>query len=111
MERFGDFSRGPVFLTVRGPQGAALSAEVTVGLGSCGLSDASLRMDGTDVLAGVPLSLARPNGGSEVRFAVSLASGEVGAYRLEVSPFSVADLDEDGDVDLDDYRLLSLCME
>ncbi|UCG17224.1 MAG: hypothetical protein JSV19_04175 [Phycisphaerales bacterium] len=108
IERFGDFSRGPMFLTVRGADGAALDAEITVDVTSCGMADESLRVDGTDELADQPMPVERLTAPARVRFTVSLAGGEVGVYSLALYP--PADFDQDGDVDLGDFAVFAACI-
>lgn len=109
IERFGDFSRGPVYLTVRGPAGGGFQGTITIDLIACGLSNESRRVAARDVLAGQPLSVERLREPARAILAVSLAVGEVGVYSLEPAPVALADFDQDGDADLADFSLFRAC--
>lgn len=111
IERFGDFSRGPVLLTVRGAAGAALQADVTLDVTSCGLADESALLQVEDVLTDQPVAAELLSDPARVRFSVSLEAGEVGVYRITAIPFLPGDFDQDGDVDLDDYEYFADCLE
>jgi hypothetical protein len=82
IERFGDFHRGPVLLTVRGVQRQSLDSTVTVDLAGCGLSGGFSSLEVMDLLAEQPISAEVNHGAMEVHFPVSLEAGEVGVYRV-----------------------------
>lgn len=108
IERFGDFSRGPVLLTVRGVDGAALTAEITIDLQACGLDDSLILAAAEDILSGEPLAPVMASGPKWACFDAALEAGEVGVFRFQSVLF--ADLDEDGDVDHDDLDVFTWCM-
>jgi hypothetical protein len=110
LERFGDFSRGNVLITVRGPDGTALAADITLNLLACGLIVPSGPVELEDVLAGQPLVFERMAEPDRIRFDVSLGAGEVGVYRLVPAPLAPADFDGDGDVDLKDFGHFQVCL-
>jgi hypothetical protein len=109
IERFGDFTRSPVYLTVRGPDGAALAAEVTLNLEGCALPSPWRLLDGYDMHTGTAVTVQRSDDLATLRFDVSLAAGAVGVYRF--TPRLAGDFDEDGDVDLDDFASLAFCLQ
>ncbi len=110
VERFGGFARGSVLLTVRGPEGAALDAEVMLDLAACGLASEFRPVDSMDVLADQPLGIERLSEPARARFTVSLAAGEVGVYRFQPVPLASADFDQDCDVDQEDFGHLQACL-
>jgi hypothetical protein len=103
VERFGDFARGPVLLTVRGSEGAALHAESTLDLAACGLGDESWAVVSRDRLNDLPIAAERLGDPPRLRWTVVLDAEEVGVYAFAAAPAEPGDLDLDGDVDLDDY--------
>jgi hypothetical protein len=111
IERFGDFLRGSVLLTVRGPGGAELQADVTVDLTACGLADEPTLVDASDLLTGQPLAVDLLSDPARARFGVSLGAGEVGVYQLTPVAWLPGDFDEDGDVDLDDFAAFAYCLQ
>jgi len=110
-ERFGDFSRGAVLLTVRGPEGAALEAEVTLDLTACGLSNECWPLETREIVTDQPLAIELLSDPVRARFSASLEAGEVGVYEFAPNPFPPGDIDGDGDVDLSDFALLLFCLE
>jgi hypothetical protein len=110
IERFGDFARGDVLLTVRGSNGGALESEIELDLVACGLARPILPVDSVDVLADQPLTVERGPDPGQARFEVSLSAGEVGVYRFQVAPAARADFDVDGDVDLTDFGHFQACL-
>ena len=106
IERFGDFSRGTVLLAVRGADGAAVDAEITLNLEGCGLDADAAPASLTELLAAQPLSFEYTSNPRLAHFNVLLAPGEVGVYEFLPGPRPPADLDGDGDVDFDDLNFL-----
>ncbi len=111
MERFGDFSRGTVLLTVRGPEGVALQAEVTLDLTACGLNNESWPLETREIVADQPLTVELLSDPIRAWFTVSLDAGEVGVYEFAPNPFPPGDMDRDEDVDGSDFALLLFCFE
>jgi hypothetical protein len=83
IERFGDFRRGPVSLTVRGQGGEPLDTVVTLDLESSGLGLAPQSVEVRDLLNDRLIPAELISDGSQIRFALSLGGGEVGAYRVD----------------------------
>jgi len=110
IERFGDFSRGPVLLTVCGVDGAALQALITLELDGCGLGSAAQPDELRNVLADEPVAFELLDDPTRARFAVALAAGEVGVYQLTRRPEQPGDFDADGDVDPADYVYFAECL-
>ncbi len=106
IERFGDFTRGPVLLTVRATDWGPLETEVTLDLADCGLAPAR-PWSAADLLNG--RSVQPVAEGPSARFGVALAAGEVGVYRFEAAPFVKPDFDRDEDVDQADFGHLQAC--
>jgi hypothetical protein len=111
IERFGDLSRGPVLLTVRGPQGAALQADVTLDLDACGLTGAQWPLEAREIVTDQPLAVELLSDPVRARFPVTLAVGEVGVCEFAPNPFPPGDLDEDQDVDSTDFAYFLYCLE
>jgi len=111
IERFGDFSRGTVLLTVRGPEGAALQAEVTLDLTACGLSNESWPLETREIVTDEPLTIELLSDPIRARFSASLEAGEVGVYEFAPNPFPPGDMDQDGDVDAADFVHLLFCFQ
>lgn len=97
LERFGDFARGDVLLTVRGADQAALEALVAVDLMEAGMDSPCVSAGVWDVLADLPVPAQRLDNPPRMCFFVSLAAEQVGVYRLR--PFGTGDFDLDDDVD------------
>jgi hypothetical protein len=111
IERFGDFSRGPVLLTVRGPQGAACQAEITLDLIACGLTNTHWPLQTHQIVTGQALPVEYLTDPVRARFTVALDAGEVGVYEFAPNPFPPGDLDEDQDVDATDFAHFLYCFE
>jgi len=109
IERFGSFRRGPVLLTVRGPQGEPLQAEVTLDIAACGLATASWRIDARDLIADQPLDVDLFDDPPRACFSTSLDAGAVGVYELRPDPVPNGDFDGDEDVDLTDLLHFLFC--
>lgn len=110
VERFGDFARGPVLLTIRGRDRAALSAVVTLDMGLCHLPTLKAPVQVWDVLTGQAVTATRSCDGLCMSVPVSLDAGRVAVYRFELSPSVAADFDGDYDVDQDDFAHLQMCL-
>ena len=110
MERFGHVSRGPVYLTVRTPDGGPLAAEVTLDLALCGLRTASWQLTGRDVLADQPVSLTLLDDPPRARFSASVGAGEVRVYEIAPHPVPNGDFDGNGVLDLADFAALLTCL-
>lgn len=108
VERFGDFARGDVYLTVRGAGQAALEAQVSLDLAGAGMPEPCPRVIARDVLADAPIQAARLTGPPRLRFNVSLGAGEVGVYRF--ARFVAGDCDGDRDVDSADWLHFESCL-
>jgi hypothetical protein len=106
MERFGDFSRGPVYLTVRGADMAAYSGELTVNLTGCGLVRPSMQARVTDAFTGDEQPATRTDQRSSLT--VAAEAGDVRVFRLEASG-GIPDFDGDTDVDQEDFGHLQTC--
>lgn len=109
MERFGDFRRDVVYLTVRSEDGSELQTEITVDLAECGLGDVNWPLDARDVLNDEML-IVDPNGFGFARLDISLAAGEVGVFALTPAAFPAGDVTRDGVFDVADLNLLDLSM-
>jgi hypothetical protein len=87
-ERFGDFARGPVYLTLRGAGSAAYEGEITVDLPGCGLSNDSAVIAVKDVLSGNTQSATRS--GRVLTTKMSIPAGDVRVLQLEAVPATQA---------------------
>ena len=105
-ERFGDFARGPVYLTVRGPGRAAYTGQISLDLPGCGLPNSALRVSVEDAFTGTPLPATRA--GLSLAMDVSINADAVSVLRLKALVDS--DLDADGDVDHADSIIFESCM-
>ncbi len=107
VERFGDFARGDVLLTVRGADQAGLEDVITIDLVGMGQVTACAPLGVWDVVSDVALPAERLASSGQARFAVSLAAEEVGVYRVTVSV--AGDVDLDDDVDTGDFAQFCDC--
>ena len=110
IERFGDFRRGAVLLTVRGPAATAVQAEITLDLAACGLSNASRLLEAYDLASDQSLTVELLSDPARARFNVELDAGVVGVYQFTPVPCPPGDSDLDGDVDGEDYAALANCL-
>jgi|GEM_PF-5079750 len=109
IERFGDFSAGQVWLTVRGADAAGSQAGVTLDLAACGLGPDLILAEARDVLADQPLSVELLSNLRRARFTAALDAEEVGVYRFTAA--LLGDFDRDGDFDQEDVNLFIFCMQ
>lgn len=97
LERFGAFGRGPVYLTMRGPNGGAsgVTSVLTLDLPVCGLATTAWQLACREVLTGTPLDFVLLDDPPRLCCTVVLAAGEVGV--IEITPQPVPNGDYDGD--------------
>jgi hypothetical protein len=106
-ERFGAFDRGPVYLTLRGPDRAAYEGQVSFDLAGCGLLNAGMQVTVSDAFTGTQITATRD--GLSLAVDVTVDAGDVRVLRLEAQP-SLPDFDADSDVDMADFAHLQRCM-
>ncbi len=105
-ERFGDFTRWFVYLTVRGTGGAAYTGQISLDLAGCGLLNPVMPVSVRDVLTGTKPSATRM--GPSLTVDVSIDAGEVSVLRFWALPVA-PDFDIDGDVDEEDSVTFASC--